>query len=523
MTSGDFDISRLFLDFNCMLALGRLPRGVPRFPGVIRYQRRFVRTMGSDRYAGLSRDELVARLQALELGEGNARPGPSTPSPVSAIPASTSPASIDKLKKPKAARASKGFNFAAHATRHIALLISYHGWPYSGLAIQNAVEGAEGQSDEISTVEGELLKALEKTRLIEEGKGWEGCSYSRCGRTDTGVSGAGQVVSLWVRSNRNTPGLGWKASSIPPPPLKYDDKGNVLTQRHVGEHTYPRLLNNVLPPSIRVLGWSPVSDDFDARFSCTLRHYKYAFHLRPTPASSELDLDKMAEGAKLLVGEHDFRNFCKLDGSKQIESHSRRVIDAYFAQDEAYPGMIVFNLIGSAFLWHQVRHVIGVLFLIGSGHESTSLVTELLNAETNPSKPTYQMGDPLPLTLYECGYDPAAGLDWRVGGYDGAMAELPEEDQDKEDEARGRLERNLEELRQAAELRAWQVGNAVSRVKQLYGEPVSLEAAKLLYPVGGGNAVSIGSRYRPVMTRPRGETPDEVNRKWREKPKRNKA
>lgn len=37
---------------------------------------------------------------------------------------------------------------------------------------------------------------MRRTKLIPEGAGWEGLGYSRCGRTDKGVSALGQVVIL---------------------------------------------------------------------------------------------------------------------------------------------------------------------------------------------------------------------------------------------------------------------------------------------------------------------------------------
>nr|GFC59333.1 tRNA pseudouridine(38/39) synthase isoform X2 [Tanacetum cinerariifolium] len=48
---------------------------------------------------------------------------------------------------------------------------------------------SEAQMD--PTVESELFKALEKTRLVLSDK--KGLQYSRCGRTDKGVSSVGQV------------------------------------------------------------------------------------------------------------------------------------------------------------------------------------------------------------------------------------------------------------------------------------------------------------------------------------------
>ena len=456
-------------------------------------------------YTDLSREQLIARLEALDpaLDDSFPEAGPSSPP--------LSPAGKRK-KRPKP------FHFPSHPTRHVALLIAYHGWPYSGLAIQSS--GPDGP--EPNTVESELLRVLEHTKLVEAGKGWGGCGYSRCGRTDRGVSGEGQVVDLWVRSVRRVEDGGshlaegsWRAA-MDSSPRKPADEGseNIPDPQDVRLDTpielpYPRILNSILPSSIRVLAWSPVEESFNSRFSCTSRHYKYAFHLRPTDSSPALDLNLMRVGADRLIGEHDFRNFCRLDGSKQLLSHSRRVLRAWFDEEEGPQGMVIFNLIGTAFLWHQVRNIIGILFLVGSGLEPPELVAELLDVERNPSRPKYLMGQALPLTLHECGYGEGK-LDWRISGYDGPFASLTTEQKvvaaPGEAGMRDVLERQLEEVRQEAELRAWQIGGGLRRL----GERI------VSHPIGGGEMTTTG-KYQRVMDRVRGETPDAVNRKWREK------
>ncbi|WOO81248.1 tRNA pseudouridine(38/39) synthase [Vanrija pseudolonga] len=478
------------------------------------------------RYADLTREDLIARLEKLD------KAGPSTPPPPPPKPA-------PKKKRGKHEDQAP-FHFEAHPTRHIAILVAYQGWPYSGLAIQPTIEAP--------TVEGELLKALEKTRLIAEGGGWEGCEFGRCGRTDRGVSGEGQVLNLWVRTNRK-PGDGgadlgdsWReakeakrprvkqrypeeTSDAEPEPYNSEDdkpkpKKKVVAKSEPKapmEIAYAKLINGVLPPEIRVLAWSPVAPEFDSRFSCQYRHYKYAFHRHAIPGEKPLDLDLMEQGAQRLLGEHDFRNLCKLDGSKQIENHKRIVHKAYFTEGE-YPDQIIFNLIGSAFLWHQVRHIIAMLFLVGSGLEPPSIVTDLVNVEKFPAKPGYVMGDPLPLTLHECAFKDEA-LDWRFGPYDGPYKSLSAEDKAKvrplAESNLDQLERQLERARQQAYLRAWQVGGALRRVHDIYGDERIAEHNATLYPTGGGDSVMIKS-YRPVATRPVGDTPEVVNRKWRE-------
>jgi len=42
---------------------------------------------------------------------------------------------------------------------------------------------------------------------------------------------------------------------------------------------------------------------------------------------------------------------------------------------------------GSAFLWHQVRCMMAVLFLIGKGQEEVSLIKHMLDVAKCPTKP----------------------------------------------------------------------------------------------------------------------------------------
>lgn len=463
-------------------------------------------------YADLGREELVARLIAYEGKGGPVGPPPTKPR---------------KLQQP-----TSSFHFAGHPTRHVALLVSYQGWNYAGLALQT--------NTGYPTVESELLKALEKCRLIQAGAGWDAAEFARCGRTDRGVSGEGQVINLWLRSSR-TPNDGGQdlGSAWRPPTEEKVKKPRKVTTTEGGsegekaeptykappvEIAYPRLLNAVLPPDIRVLAWSPVTPEFNSRFSCQYRHYKYAFLPAAIAGRSPLDVARMEEGAKLLVGEHDFRNLCKLDGSKQIENHSRRVIKAYI-EPGPLPGHYVFNLIGTAFLWHQVRHIIAVLFLIGHGLEEPSLVSDLLDTTRFPAKPTYQMGHPIPLTLHECAYKPD-DLDWRFGPYDGPYASLPEEQREavrpQAELGLDHLERELEERRQEYEIRAWQVGAPLRKLRDVFGERPVSNAGPTMFTIGAGEHVQ-NQRYLPVTQRQVGDAPEVVNRKWRESKERKKA
>ncbi|KAG0696643.1 tRNA pseudouridine(38/39) synthase [Chionoecetes opilio] len=96
--------------------------------------------------------------------------------------------------------------------------------------------------------------------------------------------------------------------------------------------------NQVLPQEIRILAWCPVPQGFSARFDCHQRTYKYFF------PRGNLDLQVLHEEAKPLglivswlktkvqamntagqymVGEHDFRNLCKMDVANGVVNYKR--------------------------------------------------------------------------------------------------------------------------------------------------------------------------------------------------------
>ena len=94
-----------------------------------------------------------------------------------------------KLSRAAIGVSKKPFDFSRYHKRHVALKVAYLGWDYHGFASQESTE---------NTIESHFFAALFKACLIESRAD---CNYSRCGRTDKGVSAFAQVVSLDVRSN----------------------------------------------------------------------------------------------------------------------------------------------------------------------------------------------------------------------------------------------------------------------------------------------------------------------------------
>ena len=70
-----------------------------------------------------------------------------------------------------------------------------------------------------------------------------------------------------------------------------------------------------------------------------------------------------------------------------------------------------FTVSGTAFLWHQVRAMAAILFLVGQRHEEPSIVARLLDVEAQPRRPVYDIASEAPLLLYNIGYDVGGGAD----------------------------------------------------------------------------------------------------------------
>ena len=278
-----------------------------------------------------------------------------------------------------ASRAARGFDVREYPSAYVALRVMYAGWDYRGFAQQG--------SDGVRTVEGALFSALRRTRLIAPDAAPEDVAYTRCGRTDAGVSALGQIVSLRLRSKRGTKGRkrreetnegpcdplfssddasddakrrselrdesrndgaprgassgdrrAARSDSTHPPP------GGVFFAEHAeDELDYCALLNRALPEDVRVTGWGYVHESFSARFDCEFRLYKYFFCAFPDSAErsagplvdegdeksfpeklSGLDLDAMRDAARRFEGTHDFRNLCKMD-ARNVHNYVRTV------------------------------------------------------------------------------------------------------------------------------------------------------------------------------------------------------
>ncbi|CAH0493462.1 unnamed protein product [Peronospora farinosa] len=285
---------------------------------------------------------------------------------------------------------TREYNMSNYVVRAVAVKFLYIGEKYSGFARQDHMP---------ETVERYLYEALVRSKLIEN---IEDAGYSRCGRTDRSVSAFGQVVALRVRSNLPGTAELLSASSIDdvPPGEKFQVRLATGEIKTLTEVDYASHINRALPADIRVYSVASCRPGFSARFDCKARVYRYFFVRR------DLNIEKMRTAAQYLVGKHDFRNFCRIDPNCHVYERSvgSFKIEECPGQraDDSSQQMYRCEIFGRAFLWHQVRCMMEVLFLIGSGSEEPSIIPQLLDIAQTPRKPQYDMASGLPLVLHDC-------------------------------------------------------------------------------------------------------------------------
>lgn len=247
----------------------------------------------------------------------------------------------------------------------IALGLEYNGATFcgwqtqpSGCAIQNALERA------LRGIAGGTLATV--------------CA----GRTDAGVHALGQVVHFDVDVERP-------------------------------ESAWTRGVNAFLPGGVAVMWARTVADKFHARYCALERCYRYVLlnhRLRPVIKHGlvgwchlPLDVERMREAARHLVGIHDFSAFRSSECQAKSPVRELRRLDIRKSGD-----YIIFDLTANAFLHHMVRNIVGSLVYVGNGRHGPTWMHELLGTRDRKlAAPTF---DAAGLYLAQVGYDAKWGV-----------------------------------------------------------------------------------------------------------------
>lgn len=214
--------------------------------------------------------------------------------------------------------------------RNFKLTLAYDGHDFVGWQVQ----------PDRPTIQGTLVSAIEHLtgeKTLPQGSG----------RTDAGVHALAQVASISLES------------PIPTVNLR-------------------KALNDVLPPSIRILSAEEVAEDFHARRSARAKTYRYriyrgeicppfmaryVYHY-PYP----LDEEPMIAAAAIVAGEHDFTSFAAVDPEDNKEGFKADNVRTIYRSEWKREGEeLIYTVRGNGFLQHMVRNLVGTFLMIGKG------------------------------------------------------------------------------------------------------------------------------------------------------------
>ena len=222
--------------------------------------------------------------------------------------------------------------------RNIKIIIEYDGKDWGGW---------QKQPNKLN-IQGEIERAIEeitgeKVQLIASG------------RTDAGVHALAQVANFKI-------------------------------EKDIPVEKIPYALNSKLKKSIRIISAEEVDEKFHSRYTCKRKTYKYIINnsLQGTAIyrnlqyhfPEKLDEEKMNEGIKYLIGEHDFKSF-KASGTSS--KSSVRII--YNANVKREGEIVTIELTGNGFLYNMVRIIAGTLVDVGIGKIKPEDVKTILEAK----------------------------------------------------------------------------------------------------------------------------------------------
>jgi tRNA pseudouridine38-40 synthase len=212
------------------------------------------------------------------------------------------------------------------------ITVSYDGTNYKGYQTQPG----------LLTIQEQIENALTK---INNGKK---TSFTSSGRTDRGVHAKMQC-------------------------------GHADIDVNITEYKLKRAMNSNLPDDIHVIKTEKVNSDFHARYNVIEKTYEYYINIGEyNPIERNyvfqynypLNVEKMQEAIKYLIGEHDFRSF--VTENREKENCIRTISTA--TVEKTNQDIIKFTFTGNGFLRYQIRNMVGILIRIGEEKESPEFV-----------------------------------------------------------------------------------------------------------------------------------------------------
>lgn len=148
----------------------------------------------------------------------------------------------------------------------------------------------------------------------------------------------------------------------------------------------PIALNSRLPCDITVFSAKEENENFHARFSCVGKEYVYKILNTPyrDPFLQGLclhyphtfDIKRAEEGARYLVGEHDFAAF--MAQGSPVSSTVRKI---NYLKIDKQNDLITLRIHGNGFLYNMVRIITGTLLYVSEGKIEPYTVSEIIDSK----------------------------------------------------------------------------------------------------------------------------------------------
>ncbi|MBO7289508.1 MAG: tRNA pseudouridine(38-40) synthase TruA [Clostridia bacterium] len=208
--------------------------------------------------------------------------------------------------------------------KNIKLILQYDGTLYHGFQIQ----------PDVITIQSVLENCVEEITGVKT-------RVNGCSRTDAGVHA-----------------------------VKYC--AGFVTESPIPAEKFSVVMNNYLPPDIRIISSSQEDEDFHPRFSTKSKEYVYTINTNPQTdvfsrnyewqLKTKLNAKLMNKAAKNIIGEHDFCSF--MTSGPELESTVRNVMSLNVIEEG---GKIKIYIRADGFLYNMVRIITGTLVWVGEG------------------------------------------------------------------------------------------------------------------------------------------------------------
>lgn len=220
--------------------------------------------------------------------------------------------------------------------KRVRIVVAYDGTNYCGWQIQpNGITIEEVLNERLTKLTGEDIHVI-------------GAS-----RTDSGVHALGNVAVFDTES------------PIPPDRMAYALNqrlpGDIVIVRsdEVGRDWHPRHQDHVIKTYEYHIWNSPIPNPIRRLYS--------------TQVSFPMDIERMREGARYLVGEHDFVSFCNRKTNVEDTVRTITSLEVLRSGEE-----ITICVTGNGFLYNMVRIIAGTLIRVGRGFYAPERVKEIL-------------------------------------------------------------------------------------------------------------------------------------------------